>query len=62
MEQQALSNLENIIRLNQCYLCKEWSLEKNLQPIEVPDQAGYVRKAACRKCLDKISEKDDSAE
>ena len=30
-------------RFAQCYLCKEWGLEKNLSPIEVPDQTGWVR-------------------
>ena len=41
-------------RLNQCYLCKAWKLEKNLSPIEIPDQAGYVQKLACQECLSKI--------
>jgi hypothetical protein len=41
-------------RLNQCFLCKEWRLEKTFFPIEVPDQAGYIRKMACRGCLDRI--------
>jgi len=40
-------------RLNQCYLCKTWKLEKNLSPIEIPDQAGYVQKLACQECLSK---------
>ncbi len=55
MEQQTLSNPENVIRLNQCYLCKEWELEKNLKPVEIPSQGTeYVRKLACQKCLDNI--------
>jgi hypothetical protein len=41
-------------RLNQCYLCKGWYLEKNLQPVEIPDQAGYVQKRGCKRCLDEI--------
>jgi hypothetical protein len=41
-------------RVNQCYLCKAWQLEVKLQPIEIPDQAGYIQKLACKKCLDKI--------
>lgn len=42
-------------RLNQCFLCKTWALDKNLSPIEVPDQgAGWVEKRACKKCLDEI--------
>jgi hypothetical protein len=45
-----------IPRLNQCYLCKAWYLEKNLQPIEVPDQAGYVKKQSCKACLRVIME------
>jgi len=44
----------NIPRLSQCYLCKAWALEADLQPIEVPDQAGYVRKLGCQKCLKEI--------
>ena len=45
---------QSIPRLNQCYLCKAWRLEKDLQPVEVPDQAGYVQKVACQKCLGEI--------
>jgi hypothetical protein len=45
---------ESIPRLNQCYLCKSWHLEEGLHPIEVPDQAGYVKKLGCQKCLDQI--------
>ena len=41
-------------RVNQCYLCKTWALDKNLSPIEIPDQAGWVEKKACQKCLDSI--------
>ena len=49
------SNTEEGTILNQCYLCKAWALEKNLKPIEIPDQgAGYVRKLACLKCLNII--------
>ena len=40
--------------VNQCFLCKTWALDKNLSPIEVPDQAGWVEKRACQKCLDSI--------
>jgi hypothetical protein len=55
MEQQPLSSSERIPRLNQCYLCKAWQLESNLQAIEVPDQgSGYIRKLACKKCLGPI--------
>lgn len=47
--------IEGIPKLGQCYLCKGWSLEKDLKSIDIPDQgAGYVRKLACGKCLDKI--------
>jgi hypothetical protein len=44
-------------RLNQCYLCKGWYLEKNLSPIEIPDQAGWIEKKACQECLNKILDK-----
>jgi hypothetical protein len=47
--------IEEIPRLNQCYLCKAWHLERELQPIEVSDQAGYVRKLACQKCLKEVT-------
>lgn len=33
---------------------KAWLLEKNLSPIEIPDQAGYVEKLACQECLAKV--------
>jgi hypothetical protein len=45
---------QGIPRLNQCFLCKIWHLEKDLHPIEVPDQAGYVQKVGCEKCLNEI--------
>ena len=45
-------------RLAQCYLCKEWGLEKNFSPIEIPDQAGYVEKLACQDCLSKVLKED----
>lgn len=51
MEQMPLNSPVKYPRLNQCYLCKEWHLEKNLSSIEVPDQAGWVEKKACEKCL-----------
>ena len=57
MDQEALFKQDSpggVPRLNQCYLCKAWTLEMNLKPIEVPDQTGYVKKLACRTCLDKI--------
>jgi len=41
-------------RVNQCFLCKAWHVEKNLSPIEVPDQTGWVEKKACQECLDQI--------
>ena len=41
-------------RLAKCFLCGAWALEKNLSPIEVPDQAGWIEKKACEKCLDPI--------
>lgn len=45
-------------RLNQCYLCKTWDLEERLSPIEIPDQgASYVRKMACKGCLDALRER-----
>lgn len=50
MEQNPLTNPEGVPRLNQCYLCKTWHLEKNLQAIEIPDQgSGYIRKGGRSK-------------
>ncbi len=46
---------KDVPRLSQCYLCRVWHLETDLQPIEVPDQAGYVLKLGCKKCLDMIT-------
>ncbi len=37
--------------LNQCFLCKRWSLEEDLQTILIPDQVGHTRKLACGGCL-----------
>lgn len=42
------------LRVNQCYLCRAWQLDKNLSPIDIPDQAGWVEKKGCKKCLDEI--------
>lgn len=46
--------VSDVPKLNLCFICKAWHLEKELHPIEVPDQAGYVRKLACGKCIDEI--------
>ena len=54
LENDCSSEKTGIPRLNQCYLCKGWALEANLQAIEVPDQMGYVQKLGCEKCLDQI--------
>lgn len=54
VEQQLLSNSGKAPRLNQCYLCKAWQLEKNLSLIEVVHQTGYVQKLACQDCLSKV--------
>ena len=45
------------LRLNQCYLCKGWQLEKNLSPVEVPDQVGWIEKKACQECLGKVMDR-----
>jgi hypothetical protein len=48
---------EDIPKLNQCFLCKGWSLESNLSPVAIPDQGnGYVPKLACSGCLSSILE------
>ena len=44
-----------LVRPSQCYLCKAWHLEEDLSPVQIPDQAGYVIKVACRTCLKKIT-------
>ncbi|MGD0915700.1 MAG: hypothetical protein ABSB22_04490 [Thermodesulfobacteriota bacterium] len=42
-------------RLNQCFICKAWRLERDLAPVEVPDQgASYIQKRGCKKCLEEI--------
>jgi len=49
-----LNNPGRLPRLNQCYLCKAWHIEKDLSPVEVPDQGNsYVQKLACQECLKK---------
>jgi hypothetical protein len=45
---------DSIPKLNRCFLCGSWVLEKHLKPILVPDQTGCVQKLACETCLDKI--------
>jgi hypothetical protein len=45
----------SVPKLAQCFICQAWRLERDLQPIEVPDQGGgYIQKLACKKCIDKI--------
>lgn len=58
MEQLPLNSPAKYPRLNQCYLCRAWLLEKSLTPIEVPDQAGWIEKKACQKCLSAIIGED----
>lgn len=42
-------------RVNQCYLCKVWQLDKSLLLIDIPDQgSGWVEKKCCQSCLDKL--------
>ncbi|MGO8989070.1 MAG: hypothetical protein ACLQGU_19750 [bacterium] len=54
-----LNSPEKLPRLNQCYLCKAWHLEKELSSVEIPDQGnGYVQKLACEGCFDKIIGKE----
>ncbi len=53
--------MTEIPRLNRCFLCKRWRLEAWLYPIEVPDQTGYVKKLACKRCLDAIIGPRDEA-
>lgn len=59
MEQLPLDNPGGLRRLNQCFLCKGWFLEATLKPIEIPDQAGWIEKKACRKCLNQIVNEED---
>jgi hypothetical protein len=54
VEQQPPSNPGNMPRLNQCFLCRAWKVEKNLSPIEIPDQVGWIEKKACQECLNKV--------
>jgi hypothetical protein len=55
LEKGCSNEKTGIPRLNQCYLCKEWHLEKELSLVEVPDQGNnYVQKLACKKCLGTI--------
>ena len=49
-------------RLSRCCLCRAWSLDKNLSPIEIPDQVGWVNKKACKKCLDQIFKGEEGDE
>ncbi len=55
LENGCNSEKTGIPRVNQCYLCKGWYLEANLQAIEIPDQgSGYILKLSCQKCLGPI--------
>lgn len=43
-------------RLNQCFICGKWTVEKILHPVEVPSQgAEYVTKLICPSCMLPIS-------
>lgn len=45
-----------IPRLNECFICKKWTLEEIMHPIEVQSQgAEYVKKLICPVCLLPIS-------
>lgn len=42
-------------RVDQCYLCRAWQLDRNLLPIDIPDQgAAWVEKKCCQSCFDKL--------
>jgi len=46
-----------ISRLNVCWICKGWFLERLLKPVEIPDQGtSYILKLCCSKCLASIEE------
>ena len=46
-------------RVRQCFICQPWTIDKDMQPIEVPDQgAGWIEKRACKKCLDSLKGED----
>ncbi len=47
--------MEQAIR--KCYLCDQWFIESVLEEIKVPDQAGYVKKAACKQCVKEVEER-----
>ncbi len=43
-------------RLNQCFICEKWTLEKIMHSVEVPSQgAEYVKKLICPPCMLPIS-------
>lgn len=45
-----------IPRLNECFICKKWTLEEIMHPVEVPSQgAEYVGKLVCPSCMLPIS-------
>lgn len=52
--ERPLSNPEKVLRLSQCLICGKWTIEKLMHPVEVPDQAGCIRKLACKTCLEGI--------
>ena len=58
MEQMPLNSPGKYSRLDQCFLCKKWYLEKVLSSIEVPDQTGWIEKKACQSCLKSILSED----
>lgn len=35
---------EPLLRLSQCFLCHSWEIDSKLILIEVPDQAGWVKR------------------
>jgi len=45
-----------IPRLNKCFVCVKWTVEKAMYPVEVPSQGTeYVKKLICRSCMLPIS-------
>lgn len=48
-------------RLDKCFLCGCWQLDKNLKPIQIPDGAGaWIEKRGCQSCLNKILDPNES--
>ena len=47
--------------INKCFVCGLWLFETDLEQIKIPDQAGYVKKPICKRCIRDIEGRSTEA-